>query len=274
LDIVLEGGGFELERALVRYRQLRRMLAGDWRPRACEVCAACDALLACESKVLRAEIRAVRRAELEVRARPALELVNEVVDERALLIRRLVQLRLGGESFEERLTVLANLAEDEGVLARTWRHWRLERALMSLALVGVLIGLPVETWLALTRFKSFAHGPDMIEAFLWGMPALLGAGLVLFVAAVRLPRYGWLGIRAPWPGTGHGSLSCVAAVVGLQARLLNSVAVSISAVVALCGFAAQLLYAMWNLPREPLLAQVDSSSSTGENPAASQEAST
>jgi hypothetical protein len=274
LDIVLEGGGFELERARVRYRQLRRMLAGDWRPRAGAVCAACDALLACESKVLRAEVRAVRRAELEARARPALELVNDVVDERALLIRRLVQLSLGGESFEERLTVLANVAEDEAALSGAWRHWRAERAVMSFALLGVLVGLPVETWIAVARFEAFHPGTDMVEAFVWGMPAMLGAGLVLFVAAVRLPRYGWLGVRAPWPGTGHGSLSCVAAVVGLQARLLNSVAVSLSAVFVLCGFSAQLLYAMWTLPREPLLGQVDSSRSTGENPAASQEAST
>lgn len=64
VNVVLEGGGLTLERALVAYRQLARHLEGDWRPHARAVQALARQIVGHETEVHEVEERAVRRSTL------------------------------------------------------------------------------------------------------------------------------------------------------------------------------------------------------------------
>ena len=78
LNVALEGGVLELQRALVHYRALRRHLSGDWRPHAAELAELCAALAEREDAVDDALDRAVRRARHDPAAQAAARLAFEV----------------------------------------------------------------------------------------------------------------------------------------------------------------------------------------------------
>jgi hypothetical protein len=281
LDIALEGGGFELERGLVRYVGLRRLLKGDWRRRASEVASSCDALARDEEKLEAAELRAARRARVDPRAGSARALAALVARERLRLDQVLVDLGIQGEGFATRLQELGTTAQDESHLERTWRSWHGQRVIGTTLLLAGMGAIPVTSWMRASYFGELATVVDGEGLDDVALPFVVATVVLLLVLTVRLNRYSWLGLRVPWPGLSAGvALYSVIACVAGAAQAYHSPWMLVVAVVALSLTTAQMLYALWVLPSDPLLGplsegfQAASSSSTGEKPAASQEAST
>jgi hypothetical protein len=281
LDIALEGGGFELERGLVRYVGLRRLLKGDWRRRASEVASSCDALARDEERLEAAELRAARRARIDSQAGAARALAALVARERLRLDGVLVDLGIGGECFAARLQELEATARDESLLERTWRSWHGERVIGSAVLLASMCAIPITSWMSASYLGELPTVVDAEGLLNVAFPFVVATVVLLLVLTVRLQQRSWLGLRVPWPGTSasvalHTVIGCMAGA----AQVYQSPWMLVVAVVALSLTTAQMLYALWVLPTDPLLgplnegAQATSSSSTGEKPAASQEAST
>lgn len=230
LDVVLEGGVLQLQRALAGYRTLRRLHAAGWQTRAVEVVDTCQFLQRSEASVTDALERARRRARLEVNAQAVLPLVEEVERERARLISELG----GGESMVVLLSRFEETARDVSWFALAFRRFSFERrtlvgaGALSLGLVPLLSWGNASKWGVVPTLFDFSALAETDGV--WALLVVMIAVVFLFWA--RLSTWGWLGVRSP--------RLIVPVVLGLFAMLI-SVALDVSARV---GVIAMLLAAL------------------------------
>ncbi|MEW5738048.1 MAG: hypothetical protein AB1938_03925 [Myxococcota bacterium] len=243
LDVVLEGGALELQRALAEYRALRRLLAGDWRLHAGEVADLCHRLQAREHAVHAALERARRRAAQDPAARGALSLANEVEAERQRLF-----LALGSRgTFVARLLDREELARDISWFSVGLRRFRVERrAFLFLGAVGAWL-VPFTSWLIASeggRVLTVVDFTALGATWLSWLPLAALAGLVS-AFALRLPSWSWLGVKPPSIST-PALLTLLTAVASLGARLpfLSGLFLSLS-----CGLACALALLTWRAHR-------------------------
>ncbi len=201
LDIALEGGVLELERALAEYAALNRALQGRWGARALSVAEACRRIEHREDNVQRALDRARSRARLDRAARAVLPLVERVLAERGRL-----EVRLGAVAPAMRhralgplLREVAETAEETGWLQAAFARFDRERLVFVLASSACAVLVPLVCWYhascggvvpTLVDFRGLVDPPSlwMIVAALW-VAAAFGWG--------RLWSWKWLGPTAP-----------------------------------------------------------------------------
>lgn len=249
LDVALEGGVLELERALAEYRSLRRSLSGDWRPRASHLAEVSASTRNRFSWVEAALERAHRRAKVDSAAGPAEALAKRVEQERDELQVDLSRFRGKSGGLCQQLAWLHELASEESHFARSLLRFRRERSGMTVVLLGLGLAVPWSTWVVASmggQVHTIISVEGLEQPAVWVLLlALLGA-----VAAcwARLLDWGWLGVRAP-PLLGPTSLG---AAVGLNAvaavtsfASLNPLPVLVTLVLSTALGAGLVLSALW-----------------------------
>ena len=249
LDVALEGGVLELERALAEYRSLRRGVTGDWRARATRLAELSACAKSRLSKVEAAIERAHRRAKTDGAAQPAEALAQRVEHERAELHEALSELRGKKSALPAQLGWLHELASEESHYARSLIRFRRERAGLTVVLFGLGLAAPWSSWVA-ASMGGQVHTVLSVEGLEQPAVWVLLLALLGLVAAswARLLDWGWLGVRPP-PLLGPSSL---AAAVGVNATAavtsfacLNPMPVLVT-LVASAGLGAVLvLSALW-----------------------------
>jgi hypothetical protein len=189
VDVVLEGGWLHLERALVEYRALTKLLAHDWQHRALEVQALARTLAARELDTVDAEARARHRSSFELELRDAAQLAEAVGRAREALCRAL---QTSPEHLCAALAVLEQNAEEAAMVARAWRQFTGERTgwtLLSLAALGLA---------PLLSYASASTGGMPVRFDLTGLTdsiavlGLLTASALALAAQARREFWAWL----------------------------------------------------------------------------------
>ncbi|MCC6333076.1 MAG: hypothetical protein IT380_03695 [Myxococcales bacterium] len=193
LDVVLEGGALELQRALAEYRALRRLLAGGWEARADRIVELCATLQRRERAVDRALENARRRAVQEERAKVVLPLVAEVEAERERLRKTLgAEVMTGLLRWEER-------GRDVCWFSSGLRRFHRERVLFVTGGLASGLLVPLLSWLHASefgRFPTLFTPAALADTPLIWLPVGLFAGVVA-AFALRLGSWSWLGVKAP-----------------------------------------------------------------------------
>ncbi len=255
LNTALEGGVLELQRALVRYRRLRRALSHDWRARASAVAEQCEALKREEPRVEHALERALKRARCDPRAGAATHLAVAIERERRA-VRKVLLNECGARgSLSCLLEQLAEAAREESLVESAWARFNVERVSMTLAVFAAGAALPLTSW------WSASHGgfvPVLFDlAALVELPlGPLVLGALLAVAWLRVASWRWLGLTRPLLGSAAGSALCIATgLLGGVASVAHNVPLFALVVGLLTMLALALLASMWRVPRVALLAE-------------------
>jgi len=253
LETALEGGAHELQRALVRYRSLRRNLSGDWRSRASRVAEQCAALARDEARVEQALDRALKRARCDPRAGAAAHLAIAVERERRRVVAALTEVCGEGATLAELLAHLEDVARDESYLEGAWRRFAGERTAWTLGLVAVAAALPVTSWWVASYggvVPVVFHFGGLLELPL--APPIIAALLAL--CRVRLGSWSFLGLKLPI-GTAAGVSLCVASgLLGVLGSVAGNAGLLTFVLGGLTAIALALLSSMWLVPKKPLLA--------------------
>jgi hypothetical protein len=241
LDVVLEGGALTLERALLDYRRLARLVKGDWQLRGFEVEALAKQCSARELEVAEVEARALHRATLEASVAPARGLVDEVRRARGVLCR---ELKTPPGRLCVALELLADEAHEATLVGRAWRGFRFERALWSVGVLAALGTAPLVSWRAATRLGAVTL--DFVALLETPGPrvGVLATLVAVLASQLRFDRWRWLhGVRAPgWAVT---LWLCAAVMVGCLVPPLQRSATGFVVFVACTGLVARTALPWW-----------------------------
>ncbi len=248
LDVALEGGALELQRALVRYRGLRRRVSGDWRPRASLIAEDCAALARSEAAVGRALDRAMRRARVDPHAGAAAHLAIAVEKERRRTAAVLADVCGEDGTLAELLGLLEGTARDECYVESAWRRFNAERLVWTVLLAFGAASIPLGSW-----WSASAGGAVQTYFALDGLldvPVYLLAGFWLTVGQLRALAWSWLGIAVrPWMAAASVTLT----LTGLVGAMVEAIPVVAAAIALLTMVALTTLRSVWFLSAKPLL---------------------
>lgn len=256
LDVALEGGVTELQKALAETTALRRAVRGHWRGRAQSLAEHTKAFWLKQEAIDDQLARARKRVRLEPRAKTVLPLVERVERERLALhhdLERVLDAKGVPEATAFRRMI--ELAEHWSWFESAWRRFRLERSVLG-ALLGVLTAaIPLACWLDASWWGSV---PTKVavrtlreQHWYWvGVLLLLGAGLSCWW---RLGTWRWLGVRR--------SALIMPVLIGVGTTLFTAsfmldlgVGMGLGLLGAALTLALGLVYHSWWLPadEEPL----------------------
>ena len=251
VNVVLEGGGLELEQALAQYRRLRKLVERGWVRRAVEVADACEAVARHEARVEAAVARARRRVAQDPSAVAVSGLV-EAVEQEQRKLRAAIDAALpggAGDGLGARVFALDKVVREEAWFRFAWRRFDLERVVMTVAALEWAGAVPLASWWA---GSGGGHVPtlfDLPSAFdqplVWA--ALVVSTLATSLAYLRAASWRWLGVSTPPISLG---LLAGLAALGVSAFLTGQVGVAIlSALFAGTGLAGVLLFfSLWRTP--------------------------
>lgn len=198
LDVALEGGVTELERALADCRALRRLLEGDWRLHARRVERLASDVRERWEAAGRAIDRAQRRAKVDEAAKPGLVLAERVERARADLWRVLAVICPRRGQALVKLDWLCEAAEEESHYANSMLRFRGERVAWTGALMTMVPAVPFSAWWVASdggRIGTVFSADGLAE------PQALILCLVIFalviVSTLRLSSWSWLGAPRP-----------------------------------------------------------------------------
>lgn len=241
VDVVLEGGGLTLERALLDYRRLATLVRGDWRLRGFAVEELARQCSARELEVAEVEARALHRATLEASVAHVRGLVDEVRRARGVLCH---ELKTPPGRLCVALDLLADEAHEATLVGRAWRGFRFERSLLSVGVLAVLGIAPLVSWREATRLGGVtldfvalieAPGPRV---------GVLATLVVVLASQLRFERWRWLhGVRAP--GWGATLSLCAAVVVGCLFPPLRRSETGVAVFVACSGLVVRSMLQWW-----------------------------
>ena len=253
VNVVLEGGGLDLERALVEYRGLRRHLVGGWQPHAVSILDRSERLRMSLEVVESALARAERRVHQDSSALAVGHLAEAVLTERSHLLRGIDATFPPAAAYEglgAKLLALQECVREEAWLQRAWRRFRVERWMMTVG-TGLLFALaPLALWWVASNGgeSPVVIDPGAVFDTPLGVVSLLARGAWLLGACVRATTWQWLGVRlgSPWvmPLVGLGAFAGMALA---SAELPSQAALAVTAA-ALAG-AGQLVWGLWRAPR-------------------------
>jgi hypothetical protein len=236
MNVALEGGGLELERAAVDYARLNALLRSDWRLRALDVSKLITEVTTREAAVLEAEERARKRAATHPEFASSLELMR-LVQKRRCALSQLLQVR--DADLRVALDRVREEAEEAAQLVRAWSQFRAERSLWTVGLLLMLGAAPVASYLVARELGGvrfdFAGILDSAASVL----ALFTSALAGVVSRARFGSWEWL--RNP---NGDGiSWAPTAVVFGvlLACLPLTQLAPTAAGAVALAASAVHLL---------------------------------
>lgn len=250
VDVVLEGGGLTLERALLDYRRLATLVRGDWRLRALEVQELARQVSARELEVAEVEERARHRATVDPSFASGLRLIDDVKASRDVLCGGL---KTSPGKLCVALDELAEEAHEAALVGRAWRRFSFERSLWSVGAVAMLGIAPVVSWREAERlggvkldFVGLIDSPGPVV----GVLAVL---LAVVASQLRLESWYWLyGVR---PGGWMVTVSTSAAVIVCCALPpLQRSETGLAVFVACCGLVVRALLLWWRSQlRDPTL---------------------
>lgn len=201
VNVVLEGGGLELEQALAEGRRLRRLLDRGWVRRPVAVADACEAVARHQERADAALARARRRAAQNPSAAAVRGLVAAVEQEQRRLREALDRVLPGGagEGLSARVLALDRVVREEAWFQLAWRRFDLERLAMTAGGLAWLAAVPLASW---WTGSSGGHVPTLVDlAVAFEQPLtwdalVLSAGATLF-AYLRAASWRWLGVATP-----------------------------------------------------------------------------
>ena len=198
LDVALEGGVTELERALFDYRSLRRLLEGNWRLQALRVEELGAHVRTHWVDVERAIERARRRARSDEAAKPGLELAERVERARRELEAALSSVCSRTTAPLAQLDWLCDAAEEVAHYERSMLTFRMERVAWSVALLGVFPSIPFSAWWVASKGGTLGtiFSPDGL-AEPQSLLLMLALSVLLGISTFRLSHHGWLGVPTP-----------------------------------------------------------------------------
>ncbi|MFO0595396.1 MAG: hypothetical protein U0228_08830 [Myxococcaceae bacterium] len=241
MNVVLEGGGLELERAAVEYVQLRTLLEGDWRPRALEVVALTTSVATREFAVLEAEQRAQRRAALDPEFVPGASLTKVVRERRAALA---ATLKTPEVELCAALDRVREEAEEASRLARAFRQLHVERTAWTAGLAAMLGAAPLASYIVARQLGGVRFDLSGLIDSPASVLALLLACAAGAIAQARLSAWDWLrgwnGAPATQPPGWTATLALLGVVVVTSVPLTPlaptvSAGLAFSATLALLG---------------------------------------
>lgn len=249
LDVALEGGVLELERALEEYRTLRRLLGGDWRARAGKVAEVTGDARLRHREVEAALERARRRVRMDSAAAPAAALAARVEQEREALMGVLAKVRGAEAGFPLQLDWLFDAATDEAFFERSQVRFRSERLAWTVLFLGLTPSLPWHAWYTASDGGTVPVTFGIVglgEAAVWGpLLALLAAVLASWA---RLLSWTWLGVQPPRflnaaVVGGVIGLCAAAALVSVMVQTVSPLGATL--MVAVAFGMSQVLWAFW-----------------------------
>ncbi|MFT3708864.1 MAG: hypothetical protein QM817_14545 [Archangium sp.] len=236
VNVVLEGGGLELERAAVDYARLSKLLAGDWRQRALEVSTLITDVTTRELEVQEAEARLRRRAVNEPELASSLGLMKLVQQRRGVLT---AQLQCTESDLCVALDRVREDAEEAAQLVRAWQQFGAERSAWTLVLSTMLAAAPIASYLVAKSLGGVTFDLGGILDSAASVLALLGSAAVGVVSRARINSWGWLrnasGEGASWTPT------AIVFSVLLACLPLSQVAPAVAGALALAANAVHLV---------------------------------
>lgn len=251
VNVVLEGGGLELEQALAQYRRLRKLVERGWVRRSVQVADACQAVSRHQERVGAAMGRARRRAAQDASAAAVRGLVEAVEQEQRRLREAVDQALPGGagEGLSARVLALDRVVREEAWFQLAWRRFDLERLAMTAGALAWVGAVPLASW---WTGSGGGYVPTLIDprsAFeqplAWA--ALLLSAVATLFAYLRAASWRWLVFTTPPVSLGLvGGL----AALGGAAYLTGQVGVAVfSALFATTALSGLLLFlSLWRAP--------------------------
>jgi len=237
VDVVLEGGGLTLERALLDYRRLATLVRGDWRLRALEVHELARQVLGKELEVAEVEERARHRVAIDPSFAQGLRLLDDVKASRDALC---ASLKTSPGTLCVALDALAEEAHEAALVSRAWRRFSFERSLWIVGAVAMLSIAPLVSWREAVRLGG-------VKLDFVGLIELAGVFAVLVVAVasqLRFESWYWLcGLRSGrWAVTVS---ACAAVLVACALPPLQCSETGLAVFVVCCGLVVRALLKWW-----------------------------
>jgi hypothetical protein len=207
VNVVLEGGGLELEQALVQYRRLRGLLKPAWVREAVAVADTCAVIARHEEAVDAALTRAKRRVAQDPSALAVEGLLVAVERERTQLRAQLdlvLPAARPSDGFGTRMQALAQAAQEEAWFLLARRRFDTERTALTGVMLSLLTLVPLASWWVGSRGALVPTVIDVAAAadqpLAWLAVALSAGATVL--AWLRVSTWRWLGVQLPRPAIG------------------------------------------------------------------------
>jgi hypothetical protein len=249
VNVVLEGGGLDLERALVEYRGLRRELVGAWQPNAAAIVRRSEGLALSAEAVESALDRARRRTRQDPSALAIRELADAVLTERFRLLRSIDAAFSQASAFDSlgsKLLAIQESAREEAFLEQAWTRFHVERWVMTVGTVLLFTLVPLASWWVASEggASPVSIEPGAVFETPLGVAFLVARWTWLLAACLRAASWQWLGFkrgsRLVVPLVG---LSVFAGAALSSAQLPSQVALALVGA-ALAG-AGQLVLSLW-----------------------------
>lgn len=238
LDVALEGGVTELERALCDYRALRRLLSGNWRMKARRVEDLAGDVRERWLDVDRALDRARRRARVDDAASAGLELARRVETERSALEAALSGACPPRAPVLVQLDRLCEAAEEEAHYERSMERFRAERVAWTVGMLGLMPAIPFSAWWTASAGGTIG---TIFSADGLAEPQCLFLLLALFslisLSTLRLSSWSWLGVPrpvllSPLLGSGLLAMTSAALLIAFSVRSVTPFLVTLGVILA------------------------------------------
>ncbi|MBL8910054.1 MAG: hypothetical protein JNM17_05035 [Archangium sp.] len=189
MNVVLEGGGLELERAALDYARLTTLLRSDWKQRALELSNLITDVTTRELAVVEAEERARKRAATDPDFQSSLGLTRLVKERRSTLA---AQLGVAESDLCVALDRVREEADEAAQLVRAWHQFALERSAWSVVLTLLFAAAPVVSYFVAREQGGVRFDLGGILDSAQSVLALLFSAGVGVVSRARLGSWDWL----------------------------------------------------------------------------------